>query len=30
MINFIEEKINLGEKNISVVTEYKDLSALAE
>lgn len=30
MINFIEGKINLGEKSISVASDYKDLSALAE
>lgn len=30
MINFIEGKINLGEKSISVATQYKDLYALAE
>jgi DNA-binding transcriptional ArsR family regulator len=30
MINFIEGKINLGEKSISVVSDYKDLSALAD
>lgn len=30
MINFIEGKINLGEKSISVVTDCKQLSALAE
>jgi Fe2+ or Zn2+ uptake regulation protein len=30
MINFIEGKINLGEKNISVVSNYENLIALAE
>jgi hypothetical protein len=30
MINFIEGKINLGEKSISVVSDYEDLNALAE
>jgi len=30
MINFIEGKINLGEKNISVASNHKDLNTLAE
>lgn len=30
MIDFIEGKITLGEKNISIVSDYKDLNALAE
>jgi DNA-binding transcriptional ArsR family regulator len=30
MINFIEGKINLGEKSISPVSNYEELSSLAE
>lgn len=30
MINLIEGKVKLGEKDISVVSDYEDLSALAE
>ncbi|GAA5013903.1 hypothetical protein GCM10025794_02330 [Massilia kyonggiensis] len=30
MINFIEGKINLGDKSISVVCDYEELGALAE
>ncbi|WP_332876313.1 hypothetical protein [Massilia sp. S19_KUP03_FR1] len=30
MINFIEGKINVGEKNISVVSDYEYLNALSE
>ncbi len=30
MINFIEGKINLGAKNISIRSDYDDLNALAE
>lgn len=30
MINFIEGKINLGEKSISIASNYEELSALAQ
>jgi hypothetical protein len=30
MIDFIEGKINLGEKSISVASDYEDLSTLAK
>jgi Fe2+ or Zn2+ uptake regulation protein len=30
MNSFIEEQINLGEKNISVASDYENLNALAE
>jgi hypothetical protein len=30
MINFIEGKINLGEKNFSVASDYEDLNVLAK